>query len=264
MEMRKLVLRLVDEIEREFENLIEEESASEYVGIGASGDLSARIDLELEELALDILRSENVPAKVVTEERGVVRLSDEEEFTIYLDPLDGTTNALRRIPVYSTSIAISRSGRLELGVVRNLVSGDTYLAQRGMGARKNERSLRIGRPREKRVLATYINGNLDERLLDLLRMFDTVRSLGSAALEICLVSEGAIEAFVDLRGKLRITDIAAASLILEEAGGVITDDRGERIPLIDDLGAKFSIIASSRNLHSSILRTIGAGNDTQR
>ena len=159
---------------------------------------------------------------------------------LVVDPVDGTLNASRRIPIYTTSLALVPPGGtlrdVESGIVLNLATGNLYVAQRGEGAWVWRRAWEEGperirtRPyREGDAMATVYFGRGRDRSGDraetarrLCGGCKRTRSLGCASLELCLVAAGSFDLFVQTQ-PLRITDIAAGALIVWEAGGELYD-----------------------------------------
>jgi NAD+ kinase len=194
------------------------------VGLGAGGNLTNRVDQLVEEAVLAQARELGV--SVLSEEAGLVDLGSPTLAVV--DPVDGSRNAGRGIPFHCTSVAVGpASGTLrdlQAGVVVNLVTGDTYAAGRGAGATLN------GKPVARRpfdadevmvgVIADYSETEIDEAHA---RPDHHIRDLGSAALEMCLVGTGAMDAFIVRKPWLRIIDIAAATLFVREAGGSVGD-----------------------------------------
>jgi myo-inositol-1(or 4)-monophosphatase len=83
-----------------------------------------------------------------------------------------------------------------------------------------------------------------------------IRILGSVALELCYVAAGKLDTFVDVRGSLRLTDIAAGKLIIEEAGGTVTDGNGESLKLVDSIVNEVYMVASNGCAHSELLNLL--------
>ncbi len=206
-------------------------------------DVTRRIDMVAEKALEESLSARGRCARIISEELGdhVYPPGCEPEFTLVFDPVDGSTNAILGIPLFCTSIAYSpRVERvtfndLQAGVVETF-QGTCYYAVRGGNAFVDGTELpREVRGKTKRVLSIYTYGA--ERIPRGLIQFQcgaehkhvVVRLLGSIALELCLVAEGAIDGLIDVRGLISGYDIAAAMLILEAAGGIITDLRGDEL-----------------------------------
>jgi fructose-1,6-bisphosphatase/inositol monophosphatase family enzyme len=155
------------------------------------------------------------------------------------DPIDGTTNAARGIPFYCVSLAIGHEtlSDVEVGLVTNLCTGDRFEAVRGHGATLNGRPIRV-LPHKDLVYAT-------QRADDMPAARGIVRSFGASALEMCLVASGALDGYHYARPQLRIIDIAASTLVVREAGGVVLDDKGRDLDLPLSLDPRFGLTAAA-------------------
>lgn len=246
--------------------LIKNPLAQKTYGIGAGGDPRKHIDMQAEKALIETLTEHNLSFTLISEESGTKQYGKNPTHYITVDPLDGTTNTLRGIPFACTSIAISKTPRLdtvEAAAVADLFHDITYLAQKNLGAYCNYQKIT---PAQTTSLAesvvgvdlnTYKVAELSAKLNRLLTETKHIRHLGANALELCYVADGTTDAFIDLRGKLRTTDIAAATLIIQEAGATITTP--ENTPLTNPLSptetVKF-IAAGNANLHRTILKTL--------
>src|SRR5207245_8101625 len=170
--------------------------------------------------------------------------------TLVLDPIDGTHNALRGVPAYSVSMAIGRShlADIEEGLVRDLVSGATYYAAKGQGAKLNGRPIRVHAYDPKDLLFTvYLGSNAHPDAARVARLARRVRSLGAASLDLCLVARGAAGLYymhsAVANTKLRAVDIAAGTLIVREAGGLVLDLGGRDLDLPLESKARTDLVA---------------------
>lgn len=233
-------------------------------------DVTRRIDLIAEDKVEECLRSEGVPAWLVSEETPLKKLSEKPSVVIVLDPLDGTRNFVNAIPFYAVSLALGKfqggrfpsTGDLVAGVVEDVPRGDVFHAVKGEGAYHNGRRVeRIARePGDKPLITLYSYGSLPNpgSLQRLLKEFK-VRVLGSLALELCYVALGRLDGLIDARGRARLADFAAAKVILEEAGGSITDLRGRAIEApLDDARGRFNLLAAGdKAIHGRLLSLLG-------
>lgn len=209
------------------------QAVSPLAGKGDEGDL----DAAAERAAFNTLRDSGVNMLLVSEESGVTFLGREPEYICVLDPLDGTFNAARGIPVYAVSVAFSRYrkgaglGDMEYAYVENLYSGESYEAVKGGGAKKDDGQLKPSEERdiEAGTFCVYLYGSQLQELAPALERLNKIRILGCASLELCLVAEGVYDGLMDLRGCLRNVDIAAGKLIVEEAGGRVAGRRGDAL-----------------------------------
>lgn len=244
--MKELLLGLADAVQRAIAEIAED--PAEVLGRGADGAPSTRIDRVAEQAVLRVLDYEEAPLNVLSEEAGFIDRAGEA--TLVLDPIDGTVNALRGIPAYSVSMAIgaSRLADVEEGLVRDLVSGATYYAARGRGARLDGRPIRV-RPMdlEDLLFSVYLGSNAHPDAARVAARARRVRNLGAASLDLCLVARGAADAYY-MHGavpeaSLRVVDIAAATLIVREAGGSVLSLDGADLDLPFDPMARTNLVA---------------------
>jgi NAD+ kinase len=218
----------------------------EKVGLGAGGNITNRVDDVVEKAIL--VRARALGVSVLSEEAGFVDAGS--TLIAVVDPVDGSRNAGRGIPFHCTSVAVGPARGtlkdLQAGVVVNLVTGDTYACARGKGATVN------GQPAARRpfdsdevlvgIIADYSETEIDEAHA---RPEHHIRDLGSAALEMCLVGTGALDAFLVRKPWLRIIDIAAATLFVRESGGSVTDPlTGLDLDLPLDLVVRTGVLAA--------------------
>ncbi len=230
------------------------------VGIGASGDKTLLADKAAEDVLLGTLAEGGV--RILSEEAGLKGEIGAQTLAV-IDPLDGSSNYERGIPFYCTSVAIVDGESLDgitIGVVRDLVSGDVFVGRRGKGATKNGRPVRVSGTTKTAdaVLGIDLSRSPADGVIGLAPLVSGVRRqvhFGANALELCYLADGRIDAFVDLRGKIRITDFAAAYLIAVEAGAVFTGVDGGEVRPAFNLEHRFGFVASAnKTLHKEILR----------
>jgi myo-inositol-1(or 4)-monophosphatase len=175
-----------------------------------------------------------------------------------LDPIDGTTNFVHGFPFYAVSLALLREGELVIGIVHNPELGETYWAVRGEGAFLNGERLQVSQVERvnQSLLATGFPYNIRKTHEQVVRRFERmitrsqgVRRPGSAALDLCYVARGVYDGFWEQY--LKPWDTAAGMLIVEEAGGVVTDFSGKPFPLF-----KKEIAASNGRLHRELLELL--------
>lgn len=229
---------------------------SEVVGMGADGTPTQRIDAIAEQAVFRLLESRGLRHTVVSEEAG--RVEGEGEWTLVLDPIDGTHNAIRGLPAYAVSVAAcprAPRGRQErladvaAGLVRDLVSGHTYYAERGRGAFLNGQPIRVRRPYRPNdtVFDVYLGEKAHPRASEIASLARRVRNLGAASLDLCLVARGAVDLYylhsTETGHELRAMDIAAGTLIVREAGGNVVDLDGRPLDMPIDPKARTNVIA---------------------
>lgn len=227
---------------------------SEKSGAG----LVTNVDLASEAAALKILRRAFPEFRVLTEEAGALESGAASPGRWILDPLDGTTNYVHRFPMFCVSIAAEWDGEVVGGVIYHPVLKETYVAARGRGAFVNGKRLQVSQTTrlEDSLLTTGFTYRKDkwlhyemeafERLSQLAR---AVRRPGSAALDLAYTARGVFDGFWERR--LSPWDIAAGALLVEEAGGKVTDFKGK--PFRVD---QSEVVAANRKLHSPFLAEI--------
>ena len=231
------------------------------VGVGASGDTTIAADKRAEDELLKAI-SATGPVKVLSEEAGESG-DPNAELTAVIDPLDGSSNYSRGIPFYCTSVAIVEGSDLSgvvFGIVRDIVSGDVYVAERGKGATKNGEPINSSGTTDPSLAVAEVDLSrggtaMMARVTPLLSKVKRQVHYGANALGICYVADGKVDAFVDLRAKMRVTDIAAAYLIAKEAGAVVSDDKGKELRPKLDLSDRFSyLVSATAELHEQLLQ----------
>ncbi len=248
-------------------------SAGQMVNMGADGTPTKRIDRAAENAVFEALSASGLSFRVLSEEIGEVMIAGERriektagnagqpDYFLHLDPLDGTFNAISEIPFYSVSIYLSGKG-LHFGYIRDLAAGNRYYAEAGRGAycsSGRKLSVSAGRDPSQFSISAYTLRPHTSRLAGIGDTVRRIRTLGSASLEMALVASGRLDAFVDLRGMMRVVDVAAGKLLIEEAGGTVTDANGEKLQLGGDMWQRRDLIASNGLQHSELLGLIGGG-----
>ena len=231
------------------------------VKMGADGTPTKSIDKAAEDAILDRLRTSEMGFKVLSEEIGEVMIGEKPDYFLHLDPLDGTFNAIRGIPFYSVSFFFSKDDT-RFGYVSDLARGHSYYAENGRGAYADLGSrLFVSKNRDLKdfsICAYTLRPNTG-RIVAIGDKVRRIRTLGSTSLEMALVASGKLDAFVDLRGMLRVVDVAAGKLILEEAGGLITDADGNELHLDGNMWQRKDLIGSNGLSHKDLLQLIGGG-----
>ncbi len=212
---------------------------------GLSGERESQyvLDVAADEAARRVLARPGW--RIVSEESGVTGNGD---VTVVVDPIDGSTNADRGVPFYSTSLAVLERGELVAGCVRNHATGTVYAAERGAGAtRDGVRLATTGR----QVLRGAIVGfsGWPRRRVG----WGQYRALGAASLEICLVADGSLDAFSVAGGsRLHPWDYLAGILIAREAGAALGEVRGDDLVTAEPV-ARQPVIAASEELLAALL-----------
>jgi myo-inositol-1(or 4)-monophosphatase len=263
---RAVSYRIITEVGEAITPLVGKEKSGETVKMGADGTPTKMIDVVAEEKVIEILKNTGRSMTLISEEIGEYKIGKgTSEVVFVVDPLDGTINALKKIPFYGISIAIADSSSkslnsltlqdIEIGFVKNLATGDIYEAIKGEGASLNGETT-IPSSREDvngSLIGAYVRGAMT-KMNEICKTVRRIRLLGSVATELCYVADGTYDAFLDIRGNLRVVDIAAAKLIVEEAGGTVTNEQGKSLDNKLSVTERTSIIAACNlNVHADII-----------
>ncbi|WP_274423271.1 inositol monophosphatase family protein [Chelativorans sp. YIM 93263] len=235
------------------------------VSLKGPGDYVSQADRRAEEILYTELSRARPGYSFLMEERGVVDGVDAQHRWL-VDPLDGTTNFLHGIPLFSISIALERQGQLVAGLIYNPIMDELYTAERGGGAFLNDRRMRVAARRQlsDAVMGTGIphlgRGHHGKALMDLRKVMGEVagiRRLGSVALDLAYVAAGRMDGFWE--EALAPWDLAAGILMVREAGGFITDMSGSQNML-----EKGSVVAGNEVIHRALLKTLQSPVPEQR
>jgi myo-inositol-1(or 4)-monophosphatase len=223
-------------------------------------DLVTEADHESEAAVIDVVQRAFPDHAIIAEEGsgGGTELASEHRWII--DPLDGTTNFAHGYPQFCVSIAYERRGRIQVGVILDIFKRELFVARRSGGAWLNRKPIGVSHVRtlDMSLLTTGFPYDRRERRRFYLCFWEAfmlrthgVRRTGSAALDLAWVACGRVDAFWEFG--LKPWDVAAGSLLVEEAGGHVSNLDGTML----DISAA-QIVASNGRLHQQMLETLAA------
>ncbi|MCL2607148.1 MAG: NAD(+)/NADH kinase [Methanomassiliicoccaceae archaeon] len=217
--------------------------------IGVDGTPTTYIDKTAENAVLKYLQDNDVSLNVLSEEIGFVDNGADE--TLVLDPIDGTTNSVIGVPLYTVSMAIGKRSLKDVhtAFIENLVTGDRYTAEKGKGAYLNGKRIQTKKRSDpdRLLMMIYLGNGAHPDSFALAKRVKTSRAYGCASIEMALVASGMADGFLmdseNNRRSIRVIDIAASYLILKEAGGEIYNLDGTEFDMPFDLELRSNFLA---------------------
>jgi myo-inositol-1(or 4)-monophosphatase len=218
-------------------------------------DFASEVDWKAEQEIIKVIRSAFPDHGFLAEESGEQAGND---YVWIIDPLDGTTNFLHGFPHYAVSIGLRHKGKMEVGVVYDPIRDELFTAERGGGAMLNNRKIRVTKPTSLKgtLLGTGFPFKNQQHLDTYLNMFRAlvvdpagIRRAGSAALDLAYVAAGRMDGFWEIG--LLPWDMAAGILLIQEAGGAITD-----FSFKDQFFQSGNLIAASPKIHQLMYQAI--------
>ena len=225
-------------------------------------DLVTEADLASEKLIIERIRSHYPRHAILAEESGasdgVLSFSGKSEWKWIVDPLDGTTNYAHGYPCFCVSIALERAGKIDLGVIYDPLRDEIFAAERGQGATLNERRIRVSGVEQLNgaMMCTGFPYDVRQRpefarhFTNFTMHVQAVRRDGSAALDLAYVACGRFDGFWE--EGLHPWDVAGAVLMIEEAGGRVSDYDGAAFDIYSA-----PILASNGLVHEQMMRVLG-------
>ncbi len=221
-------------------------------------NLVTEIDKKSEKTIIDFVNKEFPTHSVLAEETGSHKASS--EYLWVVDPLDGTSNFAHGFPIFSVSIGVQKNNETVCGVVYDVMNDIVYSSEKGSGSFRNGQKLQVSANDDirKSMIVTGFPYNVAEnpdhvfeRFIAFLKTARAVRRLGSAAIDFCYVASGVFDGFWEVH--LNPWDVCAGKLIVEEAGGAVTNFAGE----ITDIYSK-QILATNNKVHGKMLEILSA------
>jgi myo-inositol-1(or 4)-monophosphatase len=223
---------------------------------GGINDLVTEADHASEKAIFEVIKQEYPDHFILSEEAGALTMDSEYKWII--DPIDGTINFANGIPICAVSIALEKNGEIIMGAVYNPIINEFFFAQKGFGSSLNDKRISVSQKTEV-IHGCFVTG-FPYTYLDTpngpLQVFERfikkgipVRRLGSAAIDLCWVAAGRFDGFYE--HKLQPWDSAAGFLIVEEAGGKVTDFKGNAYSPYQP-----HILATNGKLHDEMLQWV--------
>ena len=200
-------------------------------------DFVTNSDLKTEKIIIEELKKARPTYSIISEENGIENNKDKNN-TWIIDPIDGTVNFLHGVPHFAISIALKSNEKIVSGLIFDPIKNEMFFAEKENGAFFNNHRIKVSKKNELND-CLFVTGGLIEKELNL-----SYRKSGCAALDMAYVAAGRYDGF--FQHDLKLWDIAAGIILVEEAGGIINE--------IDlSINKKIKIIASSANINSKLL-----------
>jgi len=227
---------------------------SSEIELKAKNDYVTEADLESERAIVRTIKESFPDHSIVAEESG---LHGGNEWRWFVDPLDGTKNFIHGLPVFCVSIAVEYRGEMVAAVIDAPLLNETFTAERGSGAYCNGKRIKVSEKGiESALIATgfpFRGKELLDRYLacfrDVFNRVAGIRRCGSAALDLAFTAKGVFDGFWEMH--LHPWDIAAGSLLVEEAGGIVSDFSGK-----DGYLKTGNVIGASKTIYSDFLAIV--------
>ena len=250
--MISILSEIAERIKEAIIFLPDAETRGKELYMGMDGTPTTQIDKVAENTVLSYLQEKNVRLNVLSEEIGFVDFGAEE--TLVLDPIDGTTNSVIGVPLYTVSMGVGKGTLkgIHTAYIENLVTGDRFTAEKGKGAFLNGKRIHAKEESDldKLLLMIYLGNGAHPDSFSIAKHVKTSRAYGCASIEMALVAAGSVDGFLmnaeNNRRSIRVIDIAASYLILVEAGGSVfnLDGTDFDMPLDLDHRANFLAVAN--------------------
>jgi myo-inositol-1(or 4)-monophosphatase len=224
----------------------------------SSNDFVTEVDQAAEAAIIETILTAYPGHAILAEESGRQHGAKHSDFLWIIDPLDGTTNFIHGFPVYCISIALSFRGKVEQAVVYDPTRNDLFMASKGRGAFLNDKRLRVSKRTRlgDALIGTGFPFRKGDNFQRYLKMFEAVaphcagmRRPGSAALDLCYVAAGWYDGFFETG--LNPWDVAAGSLMITEAGGLIGNFTGEA-----DFLHQREVVAGSPKIYGQLVQLL--------
>ncbi|TFG28329.1 hypothetical protein EU528_11350 [Candidatus Thorarchaeota archaeon] len=244
------------------------DQASQYTGkVNPYGDKTLLLDLKAEEEIINVLNSSDIAFDILTEEQGLLKTARKAEYLALVDPIDGSANLKRGIPLVSVGISIvpysetMSSDDAEVSVIDSVFTNEIYIASKGKGVTRNGRTVRVAQPIEMKdaiisydTKRTFDSSFVDSSVRTIRSVHDTRRS-ASNLLDLCWTAAGFLDAMVDMRDLLPIIHLCGTHMVFEAGGYVIGMDGKRFISYLKPEKMMNFVAASGEELARLILNS---------
>lgn len=216
-------------------------------------DLVTEVDHKSEKKIIDVIHKYFPGHNILSEECGDLNINS--DYVWIVDPIDGTVNFAHALPIFSVSIALEIKKEIVLGIVYNPIIEEKFYSEKGKGAFLNDKQISVSKVEKLKdsllvtgfpYMAKYNMGSCIDHFNNFIKEGLPIRRLGSAALDLCYVACGRFDGFWEVA--LNPWDMAAGYLILAEAGGKLSNFKGEDFSIY-----KKQLLATNGNIHKEMM-----------
>jgi len=252
--MKKKLIKIIKEASK---ILVEGYYNEKEVRFKAKKDLVTKYDVAVEEFLKEKFKKEFSDFNIIAEESDNSNLKFDN--SIIIDPIDGTTNFVNKVPHTAISVGVYKNKKPYIGVVYNPILDELYYAKVNKGAYLNKKKIEVSKEKnfQKALISTgfpYSSGTCSDDLNAVMKQMKNIlpncqdiRRLGSASLDLCYVAKGTYEGYYEMN--LKAWDVSAGIIILSEAGGKVTNEKGKKYKLFND---KY-VVATNSKIHKKLL-----------
>ena len=204
------------------------------VALKGPGDFVTASDKKVEKILIDELQKARPNYSILSEETGEINNNKDEKFRWIIDPIDGTINFLHGVPHFAISVALEHKGEIISGIVYDPIKNELFSGEKGNGSYLNNQRMRVSGRTKLEDCIIFTGGpkfksedqekSFEEYIKISKKIHAPIRKLGSASLDMCYVAAGRCDGF--WQRNLNYWDIAAGIILVKEAGGFVTDLKG--------------------------------------
>jgi myo-inositol-1(or 4)-monophosphatase len=224
------------------------------ISLKSKHEILTKCDLMSEKIIIDIIKKNFPEHQILSEEKGDNK--KESDYLWMIDPIDGTTNFSIHNPLWSITLGLSYKKEIVFGIILAPMLDELYIAEKGRGAFLNGRKIKIKKSSKSKIINTFCHGSRESDIKKAIKYYShqklnnlDCRQLGSAAIELAYVASSRIDS-IFIPGA-NSWDIVAGALLVREAGGKVSDFRGNKWKLESK-----NILASNKDVHNDILKTL--------
>jgi myo-inositol-1(or 4)-monophosphatase len=220
------------------------------------GDKTLWLDKEAENQAIEVLQHSDILFGILTEEQGLIMPEKRPEYLAIMDPIDGSVNLERGIPLCSVGLSAvpysesMMTDDIEVSIINSIFTKETYIAEKGKGVTKNGKPIRTSQqPDTTTAIISYdtnrpLVGSFGEASFRVMSSVRDIRRTASNLLDLCWTADGSLDAMIDLRRILPIVHVSGTHMVTE-AGGYVLEESGARFNLLIDSAHRMSFIAAA-------------------